>query len=453
MRIIVAGDGKVGLAITRLLSQEGHDIVAIDTKANVLQDNLQNYDVMTVVGNCATMDTLYEAGVEQANVLIAATSADETNLLCCLTARKLNPKLHTIARVRNPEYTEQLYRMREDFGLSLIINPEKDAAKEIFRLLQLPGFLKRETFAKGRVEIVELRVEEEGILDGVQLTRLHYALGGKKVLVCAVIRDGEAFIPTSDTVFKAGDRIYVTAPVYILSHILKKLGVTQKRIKHAILIGGGRVCYYLAKHLIESGVHVKIIENNPERCEHLAEILPSASIVFADGSSQDVLESEGLSEIDALVTLTGLDEQNVISSMYGKVKGVPHVVTKVNRMDIDGMLADLSVGGIVSPKELTSANVVQYIRAMDNQAGAAITLHKIANSQIEALEFVINERSRNIGVQLKKIQLKSKILIACITHNGVNIIPDGNSSFDIGDTVIIITNRETPILQFNDIFA
>ncbi len=453
MRIIVAGDGKVGLAITRLLSQEGHDIVAIDTKSNVLQDNLQNLDVMTVTGNCASMDTLYEAGIEQTDVLIAATNADETNLLCCLTGRKLNSRLYTIARVRNPEYTEQLYRMREDFGLSLIINPEKDAAKEIYRLLQFPGFLGRETFAKGRVEIVELKIEEGSVLEGVQLTRMHYALGGKKVLVCAVVRDGDVFIPTSDTVFKAGDHIFVTAPVAILSHILKKLGITQKRIKYAMLIGGGRVCYYLAKHLADSGVHVKIIENDQSRCEHLAEILPAASIVCGDGSSVDVLESEGLSDMDALVTLTGLDELNVISSMYGKVKGVPNVVTKVNHMATDGILEDLSVGGIVSPKELSSANVVQYIRAMNNQAGAAITLHKIANGRIEALEFVVGERSRNIGIPLKKVQLKSKILIACITHNGVNNIPDGNSTFEIGDTVIVITNREAPILQFNDIFA
>lgn len=453
MKIIVAGDGKVGLAIIRLLSSEGHDIVAIDTKANVIQQNGLDYDVMSVIGNCATMETLREADVENTDVLIAATSADETNLLCCLTARKLNPTLHTIARVRNPEYTEQLFKMREDFGLSLIINPEKDAAKEIFRLLQLPGFLRRETFAKGRVEIVELKIDEDSVLNGVKLSRLHYTLGGKKVLVCAIIRNGEAFIPTAETVFCSGDHIYVTAPVTILSHILKKLGITQKRIKHAMLIGGGRVCYYLAKHLTDAGVNVKIIENNSERCDHLANILPSASIVLADGSSQEVLESEGLSEMDALVTLTGLDEQNVISSMYGKTRGVANVVTKVNRMETTGMLEKLEVGGIVSPKELCSANVVQYVRAMDNQAGAAITLHKIANGRIEALEFVINERSRNVGVPLKKIHLKSKVLIACITHQGNNLVPDGNSTFEIGDTVIIITNRETPILQFNDIFA
>lgn len=452
MNIIVAGDGKVGLAITRLLSQEGHDIVAIDTKHNILED--KNLDVMTVVGNCATMETLKEANVEETDVLIAATSADEVNLLCCLTARKMNPNLHTIARVRNPEYAEQLYMMREDFGLSLIINPEREAAREIYRLLQFPGFLKRETFAKGKVEIVELKIEENSLLDGVALNQLQHTLGGQKILVCVVVHNGQAVIPTSDMVFRAGDHIYVTAPVATLSDLLKKLGITQKKIKYALLVGGGRVSYYLARNLVEAGVRVKIIENDPTRCEHLSGILPKGvSVIYGDGSSQDVLESEGLSDMDAFVTLTGLDEQNVIASMYGKVRGVPHVVTKVNRMDTSGMLEDLPVGSVVSPKELCSANVVRYVRAMDNQAGAAVTLHRIANGRVEALEFVINDKSRCVGVPLKKIKLRSKILIACITHHGKTIVPDGNSSFEQGDTVIVVTNRDTPILQFNDIFA
>ncbi len=452
MNIIVAGDGKVGMAITRLLAQEGHDIVAIDTKQNILES--QNLDVMTVVGNCATMETLREAKVEEAEVLIAATSADEINLLCCLTARKLNPNLHTIARVRNPEYTEQLYMMREDFGLSLIINPEREAAREIYRILQFPGFLKRETFAKGKVEIVELKIEKGSLLDGVRLDQLQHKLGGHKILVCVLIHDGKAVIPTGDAVFSAGDHIYVTAPVATLSDLLKKLGITQKKIKHAMLVGGGRVSYYLARNLTEAGIKVKIIENDPARCEHLSEILPKGtSIVLADGSSQDVLESEGLGEMDAFVTLTGFDEQNVIASMYGKVRNVPHIVTKVNRIDMSGMLEDLPVGSIVSPKELCSANVVQYVRAMDNQAGAAVTLHRIAGGRVEALEFVVNDKSRFVGEPLKKIKLRSKILIACITHHGKTIVPDGNSSFESGDTVIVVTNREAPILQFNDIFA
>ena len=230
MRIIIAGDGKVGLALTRLLSQEGHDLVTIDSNRAVLERDMQQFDVMTVVGNCATMATLNEAKVQQAEVLIAATSADEINLLCCLTARKMNPTLHTIARVRSPEYREQLYMMRGEFGLSLIINPEREAAKEIFRLLQLPGFLKRETFAKGRVEIVELRVLERSPLENVILNHLPHVLGCK-VLVCAVIRDGHALIPSGDTMLRRGDHIYVTAPVTVLSYLMKRLGITQKKIR------------------------------------------------------------------------------------------------------------------------------------------------------------------------------------------------------------------------------
>ena len=406
MKIIIAGDGKVGLALTRLLSEEGHDLVTIDSNREVLERNTQLYDVMAVAGNCATMATLREANVEQADVLIAATSADEINLLCCLTARKLNPSLHTIARVRSPEYIEQLYLMREDFGLSMIINPEREAAKEIFRLLKIPGFLKRETFAKGRVEIVELRVMERSLLENVILNHLPHVLNGCKVLVCAVIRDGKAFIPTGDTMLRRGDHIYV-----------------------------------------------KIIEQRADRCLMLANMLPRASIIEADGSSQSVLDNEGVGETDALVTLTGLDEQNVIMSLYGSAEGVPHVITKVNRMESTGMLENLSVGSVVSPKELCCAHIVQYVRAMQNQTGAAVTLHRIADGRAEALEFVVNKNSRYVGEPLKRLRLKPNILISCITHKGRTILPDGNSAFEMGDTVIVVTSRETPILQFNDIFA
>lgn len=455
MKIIIAGDGKVGLALTRLLSQEGHDLVTIDSNREVLERDMQQFDVISIEGNCASMKTLQEANVQQADVLIAATSADEINLLCCLTARKLNPSLHTIARVRSPEYIEQLYMMREQFGLSLMINPEREAAKEIFRLLQFPGFLKRETFAKGRVEIVELRIQENSLLENVIMNHLPHVLSGCKVLVCVVIRDGRAFIPTGDTTLRRGDHIYVTAPVAVLSELLKRLGVTQKKIRHALLIGGGRVSYYLAENLLSAGVRVKIIEQNPERCVELAHMLPGASIIEGDGSSQTVLESEGIAETDALATLTGFDEQNVITSMYGHTQGVPHIITKVNRMEFTGMLENLPVGSVVSPKELCSANIVQYVRAMQHQTGAAVTLHRIAEGRAEALEFVINKQSRYIGEPLRNLHmhLKRNILISCITHRGNTVIPDGSSSYQLGDTVIVVTNREAPILQFNDIFA
>lgn len=452
MKIIIAGDGKVGLALTRLLSQEGHDLVTIDTNRTVLERDMDEFDVMSVVGNCAAINTLREANVQQADVLIAATSADEINLLCCLTARRLNATLHTIARVRSPEYIEQLYLMRKEFGLSLIMNPEREAAKEIFRLLQIPGFLKRETFAKGRVELVELRVNENSILENVILNHLPHVLGCK-VLVCVVIRDGRAFIPTGDTTLRRGDHIYVTAPVAVLSNLMKKLGITQKKIRHAMLIGGGRVSYYLAQTLLGTGVDVKIIENNPQRCLELAHMLPEAVVIEADGSSQSILESQGITETDALVTLTGLDEQNIITSMYGNSRGVPHVITKVNRMATSGMLEDLPIGGVVSPKELCSANIVQYVRAMQNQTGAAVTLHRIADGRAEALEFSVEKQCKYVGEPLKNLRFKKNVLVSCISHHGEITIPDGQSSFAIGDTVVVITTREEPLLRFNDIFA
>lgn len=453
MKIIIAGDGQVGIALTRLLSQEGHDLVTINSNPDIIERDLQEFDVISIQGNCAAMEKLEEANVKQADVLIAATSADEVNLLCCLTARRMNPSLHTIARVRNPEYIEQLYMMRNEFGLSLIINPEREGAREIFRLMQIPGFLKRETFAKGRVEIVELRIEANSLLDNVILRHLPHVLGNLKVLVCAVVRDGHAFIPTGDTTLSRGDHIYVTAPVSVLSALMKKMDITKRKIRHAILVGGGRVGYYLAQDLTNSGVRVKLIEQNPERCLQLSNLLPGVSIIQADGTSQSVLESEGLAETDALLTLTGVDEKNVITSMYGTDQNVPTVITKVNRMATTGMLENMPVGSVVSPKELCSENIVQYVRAMGNQTGAAVSVHRIADGRVEALEFVVNKHFRYIGEPLKNMRLKRNVLIACITRRGNTVLPDGNSSFEIGDTVIIVTSREEPILQFNDIFA
>ncbi len=455
MRIIVAGDGKVGLELLRLLSEEGHELVAIDSSGDVLKRQIQNIDVMTVEGNCAAMSVLQEAGIEHTDILIAVTGSDEINLLCCLTAKNLHGAVHTIARVRSPEYTEQLYLMREDYGLSLIINPEKEAAEEISRLLQLPGFLKRETFAKGRVELVELLVNEGGLLQNTKLMDLPRVLGPNcNVLVCAVIRGDEVFIPTGGTTLLAGDHIYVTAPVTNLSLLLTRIGVTRRKIRHALLIGGGRVSYYLTQQLLLSGVRVKIIERDEARAAQLATMLPEASIILDDGASPEALVREGITETDALVTLTGIDEQNVLTSMYGSTLGVPLVATKVDRIGSTGILENLSVGSVVSPKETCSAHIVQYVRAMENQAGAAVTLHRVADGRVEALEFVVNEKMRFIGEPLKNLHshIKKNILISCITHRGRTVIPDGNAHYEKNDTVIVINGRESPILQFNDIF-
>lgn len=452
MKIIIAGDGKVGLALTRQLSAEGHELVVIDSNQQVLDNSAQSYDVMTVTGNCATLKTLREARTEQAELLIAATSADEINLLCCLSARKINPDLHAIARVRTPEYIHQCYEMREEFGLSMTINPEYNAAREIFRLMQFPGFLKRETFAKGRVEIVELRIQEDSVLCGVVLSKLSDVLKCK-VLICAVERDGKAIIPSGNYVLRANDHIYVTAPTTVLSTLLHNLNIITKRTKHAIIVGGGRISYFLAKSLISAGTRVKIIERDEARCKVLSQQLPEAAIVNADGSSQEVLESEGLGQTNALVALTGLDEINVIVSIYAATHGISQVFTKVNRMESTQFLEGIGINCVINPQELCSASIVQYVRAIQNQTGAAITLHHIAGGQAEALEFRVTDNTWFTDMPLKNINLKNNVLIACITHKGETLIPAGHSTFTVGDTVIVVTASEKPILQLNDIFA
>ncbi len=451
MKIIIAGDGKVGLALVRQLLRESHEIVVIDLNPEVLRASLEQYDVMTVEGNAATMETLRHANVGQADLLIAATSTDEVNLLCCLTARKMNRAIHTIARVRNPDYTEQLISMREELGLSLTINPEMSAAHEMFRILQLPGFLSRDVFARGRVEIVELRVDEKSPLNGIALIDL-YKTARVKVLVCAVVRNGEVTIPSGTSTLRDGDHIYVTAETSDLARLVKNLGISTQKIRQVILVGGGHIGAFLAALLLKAGIGVKIIEKDPERAFRLAEKLPKAVVVQDDGSSKSVLDREGLDRADALVTLTGIDEENIVISMYAHGSGVNKVITKVDRLEYTGMFADMGVGSVINPKELCSSSIVRYVRAMQNQKGSVLALHRIADGAAEALEFLVDESVPWCGTPLKDIPLKKGVLISCITHKGRRVIPDGTSCFEKDDTVIVVTTGESPFTKMGDIF-
>ena len=452
MNIIIAGDGKVGSMLTRQLSSEGHDITVIDSDVNVLQASVERYDVISVHGNCASMSVLQEAGVRDTDLLIACTNADEVNLLCCTTAHALNPKLHTIARIRNPEYTEQIHRMRNVFGLSMVINPENQAAMEIERLLKYPGFLRRDTFAKGRTEIVELRVDAGSKLCNVSLMDLR-GIVKCQVLVCAVLRGGSAIMPKGDFVLKEGDRVFFTALTENLTTLLKNLGIITRRVRSVTLCGGGRVSYYLASRLKKSGISCQIIESDYERCKELCELLPDTDIIHGDISEQDLLDSEGLAETDALVTLTGLDELNMIVSLYASSRGVPQVITKLGHIGNRSVIDSLALGSVLSPRELVCSNIVRYVRAMENQTGAAISVHTIADGQAEAMEFLVDGNTRYCGKPLKDIRLKPNVLLVSINHNGQNEIANGNSVFEAGNTVLVVTNGREVIRQLNDIFA
>lgn len=451
MKIIIAGDGKVGSTLTRELAAEGHDITLIDAKAEVLELSEERYDVMIVQGNCASMATLSQAGVQDAELLIAMTGADEVNLLCCTTAHGMNPKLHTIARIRNPEYTDQIHKMRNLFGLSMVVNPEGQAAIEMMRLIKYPGFLKRDTFAKGRVEIVELRIREDSKLCNASL----YDLGNIvkcKILVCAVLRNSKAIIPDGNFTLQAGDRIFVTAAVRELTLFLKNIGIITHKAKRVILCGGGRLSYYLAQLLVKDGIMVEIIEQDYDRCLSLANQLPEVTVVHGDASNEFLLESERVADCDVLVTLTGVDEMNIIISLYGNNCNVPQIITKLGRLNNNSILDTLSIGSIISPKELCCNSILRYVRAVKNQIGAAQSIHMIADGQAEAIEFIVDENTLHQGKPLKELKIKKNIRIVSITKGAKYELPNGDSYFSKGNIVIIVTRRDEVIYQLNDIF-
>ncbi len=451
MKIIIAGDGKVGSTLAKQLSAEGYDLTLIDAKSKVLEMSEERYDVMAVQGNCATMEALNNAKVKESDLLIAVTNADEVNLLCCLLAHGMNPKIHTIARVRNPEYTKQVYDMRGLFGISMVINPEGSAALDIERLIKYPGFLKRDTFAKGRVEIVELRIESSSKLCNLTLNDLESVIKCN-ILVCAVLRGGKAIAPNGFFTLKENDRIFVTASPQNLTILLKNLGIITHKAKQ-VMICGGRVSYYLAKALIGSGIAVKIIESDKDRCVQVATLLPEADIIHGDASNEFLLESEGIAKCDVLVTLTGVDEMNTMISLYGHSCGVPQIITKIGRMENSTLLNSLPIGSIISPKSLCSNAIVRYVRALRNQAGAARAIHYIADGQAEAIEFLVDENTLHCGEPLKQLHIKKNVLVASITSGfRQTIIPNGDSVFEKGNTVLIVTSAKQVIYSLNDIF-
>ena len=451
MNIIIAGVGKVGLTLARQLVAEGHDITLIDKNSLVLEAAVEQFDAMALCGNCASKEVLVRAGVENADLVIAATNADEVNLLCCMTAHGICDRVHTIARIRNPEYAEQVMTMRSVFPLSLTVNPEKQAAIEIERLLKYPGFLRRDTFAKGRVEIVELRIDESSKLCNVALSDLSN-LVKCKVLVCAVLRQGNAVAPSGNFVLKQGDRIFVTAPTPVLTELLKNLGIITRRVRNVLICGGGMVSFYLASLLEKDGISVQLIDRDRARCVDLATLLPETSVIHGDCSDPNTLDHQGIDQVDAIASLTGVDETNMIISLYANSRSVPQIITKLGRGE--GVIADtLPLGSVICPKELCSNNIVRYVRAMQNQTGAAVSVHTIADGQVEAVEFLVDSAARNCGIPLKDLKLRPNVLIASITHGAQTEIPGGNSIFSEGDTVVVVTSGRGVLKSFNDIFA
>lgn len=452
MKILICGCGDIGETLARELGAAGYDLTLMDSNPQVLESGVNRYDVMAVQGNCASMEALQRAGVKKCKLLIACTGSDELNLLCCMTARSLNPRIHTIARIRDPEYLDQAYAMRDAFGISLTFNPEQDAAAEIERLIKYPGFLTRESFMGGRAELAELRVEEGSRLCNVALSNLDSILR-TRVLVCVVLRDGEAIIPDGKFILREGDRIFVTAAPDELAIMLKSLGVVTHKARRIMVVGGGAMSYYLAKKLKNSrSVDITIFERDAQRCLELSELLPRAAVVHGDDSNLTFLEKEGLADADALLSLTDIDEQNVIVSLYAESLGVPQVITRLGRLDNSSFIDQLSIGSVVSPGKLCCNTIVRYVRAMKNRDGAAVALHHVADGQAEAIEFLVDPDTFHCGEPLRKLKLKANVRIACIARGNEIIIPGGDDYFQAGDNVVVVVNGGSNVLELNDVF-
>ena len=431
MKIILVGCGKVGTALARQLSEEGHNVTVIDTNKARVEHISESYDVMGIAGNGSSITTLSEAGIEEADVFIAVTGSDELNLLCCMFAKKAG-HCHAIARVRNPSYSHELDFIKKQIGISAIINPEMAAAREISHLLRFPGASKIDTFAEGRVRLIKFTLTEAQALDGVAIREIPTRLKSD-ILVCAVERDGGVIIPNGNFVLRTGDQVTFLATQEKAHEFFQRIHLAVRPVRNALIVGGGAIAFYLSQELLENHVRVRIVERDPARCDVLAQALPEAQILCEDGSNREFLLSEGLTSTEAFVALTNIDEENVLLTLFAKKHSNGKLVTKINRLEFDDILAGLDLGSIVYPKYMTCDYIVQYVRALQNEAGSNIkTLYRILDDRVEALEFTVHEKSRATGVPLSQLHLKKNLLLCCITRGNEIKIPRG-------DNVIVVT--------------
>ncbi len=441
MRIIIVGCGNVGRTLTEQLSQEGHSITVIDRDEELTEEVATQYDVMGIGGNGASFSVQKEAGIGHADLLIAVTTSDEVNLLCCLIAKKAGG-CNTIARVRNPVYNKEISYIKEELGLSMVINPELTAALEISRLLKFPSAIKVDTFAKGRVELLGYKVGEGSPLCGQSLMEVSAKLQGN-VLICMVERGDQVYIPDGRFRLQEKDVISLVAAPKHANEFFKKIGMTANRIRNVLIVGGGETSYYLTKMLQAMGMGVKIIERSKERCNELSALLPKTLVIHGDGTERNLLQEEGLAQMHAFVSWTSMDEENVMLSLFARRASKAKTVTKIQRIAYDEIINSMDLGSVLYPKYITADYIIQYVRAMQNSIGSNVeTLYRLSDDRVEALEFVVGKQSPVIGIVLKDLKLKENLLIGCINRRGKIIIPGGQDSLEQGDTVVVVTTNK-----------
>lgn len=446
LNIIIVGCGKVGSTLTEQLSREGHDITIIDKNASCVQSLSDMYDVMGIVGNGASYNIQMEAGIENADLIIAVTGSDELNLLCCTVARRVG-KCAAIARVRTPDYSEESGYLREKLGLAMIMNPELEAASEVARVLYLPTALEINTFAHGQAEMIKIKIPDHNVMHGQTIAAIGKNIG-VNILICAIERGGEVYIPSGNFVLKAGDLISFTASRKNARTFLQKVGFQTNQVKDTMIIGGGRAAYYLAKQLLNMGIDVKIIENDRERCEELSTLLPNAIIINGDGTDEELLKEEGIEYTESFVPLTGIDEENIMLTLHAQQISKAKIITKINRLSFKNVISRLELGSVIYPRYITSEAIIAYVRAKTASKDSNIeTLYHMFDYRAEAIEFLIDKESDVTGRRLMDLKLKDNLLITVINRDGRIIIPSGSDCIQCGDTVVVVTKHT----GFNDI--
>ncbi|MDD7183727.1 Trk system potassium transporter TrkA [Peptostreptococcus porci] len=440
MKIVVIGGGKVGRKISEELSQDMHDVTVIDQNMDVINKINSFQDVACFNGNAIDYEVQKEAGIDSADLVIGCTSSDEINMFSCLFAKKFGAK-NTIARVRNPLYYNQLNHIKNDLGLSMVINPEFVAANEISRIIRFPSALKVETFAKGKIELLEFKIYQSSPLVGKNLNEIRneYKI---KFLICAIQRKDAVIIPKGNIELEVGDKISIAASHEDLELFLKRIGGLKRKIKTVMIIGASKITYYLCKSLEGINIKIKIIEKDIESCRQIGELLPDVDVIHGDGTDIQLLEEEGFDDVDAFISLTGIDEENIILSMLANGKNIPKVVTKVSNTTFKDLANNFQLDTVVSPKDLTSAIILRYVKAMNNSYGSKLNyLYRIVNNRVEVLEFTVSRECKIINTPLKDMKIRDDLLIACIVRQGTLIIPQGDDMIREGDNIIIVTSN------------
>ena len=440
MNIIIVGCGNVGTTLVEQLSGEGHDITIIDLNAKKIQMITDAYDVMGINGNGASYSVLKEAGIDKADLMIAVTESDELNLLCCTVAKRVG-HCAAIARIRTPDYSKETQYLQEQLGLAMVINPEMETAMEIARILAMPNALEVNSFAHGQAEMIKISIPEGNRIAGMSLAEISKSLT-VSALVCAVERKGEVYIPSGAFRLEAGDTLSFVAPRKNIRVFMDTFGFKSKKVHDTLIVGGSKAAYYLAQELIHAGVSVKIIEQNTERCETLSVLLPKAVIINADGTEESLLKEEGIENAESFVPLTGIDEVNIILTLYAKKKSAAKIVTKINRMNFRSVVNSMELGSVIYPRYITTEAIIAYVRAKSESRNSNIeTLYHLFDHRVEAIEFEVEKESAVTGKPLKELKLKKEILIAFINRDGKIIIPSGLDSIEVGDTVMIVTKH------------